>query len=136
MKKKYNSEREQPLTQSNYYSTKFIRNMNSSRDFIWTLGRPFKEVAGHVGQEEEARRGLEVVALEGRRVELGRAQEAAVDRAVQEDAAVVQREVEDREPAVPWAGQDLGVLHHAGEWTRRWGVLSNLQVMAIFFSVK
>ncbi|RWW62444.1 hypothetical protein BHE74_00030421 [Ensete ventricosum] len=88
--------------------------MNSSRDFIWTLGRPFKEVAGHVGQEEEARRGLEVVALEGRRVELGRAQEAAVDRAVQEDAAVVQREVEDREPAVPWAGQDLGVLHHAG----------------------
>lgn len=88
----------------------------STRTII--VRRSFKEVAGHVGQEEEARRGLEAAAVEGRRVEVGRAQEVAVDRAVQEDAAVaatvVQREVEDREPAVPWAGQDLRVLDHAG----------------------
>ncbi|CAL9753874.1 unnamed protein product [Musa acuminata subsp. burmannicoides] len=111
-KKKHSSKRERPLTQSNYYSTK---NM-STRTII--VRRSFKEVAGHVGQEEEARRGLEAVAVEDRRVEVGRAQEVAVDRAVQEDAAVaatvVQREVEDREPAVPWAGQDLRVLDHAG----------------------
>ncbi|CAL9095760.1 unnamed protein product [Musa textilis] len=106
MKKKHNSKREQPLTQSNYYSTK---NVNTHTIIV---RRPVKEVAGHDGQEEEARRGLEAVAVEGRRVEV------AVDRAVQEDAAVaatvVQREVEDREPAVPWAGQDLRVLDHAG----------------------